>query len=315
MDCLSSRNSAVWLAGGLIGAAMLLMLAADCPAQSFSIPEPNTVMDQAGRKIVVTRPFHRIISLYGAHTENLFALGVGDRLVGVSPHESYPKEALGKPSFSYHDGAEKFLAAEPDLILIRPMIDRAYGSLFAQLERLGITVASVQPKTVSEMFTYWRILGMLTGTRERAEQLVARFQQTVAQYRDAAASMPRKKKVYFESIHSKMKTFSPQSMAVFALTTAGGINIAADAKTVSGTNIADYGKERILSHGPEIDVYLAQVGPMNRPTIELIRNEPGFQTIRAVRTGNVFLIDEQLVSRPTIRLLEGIRTIAGILRD
>jgi iron complex transport system substrate-binding protein len=119
--------------------------------------------------------------------------------------------------------------------------------------------------------------------------------------------------VYFEAIHSKMKTFAPDSMAVFALETAGGINIAADAKPVRNTNIAYYGKERLLSRGGSIDVYLAQFGAMNRPTKELIMNEPGFKTIKAVSEGEIYFVDEQIVSRPTMRLLDGIYNIGKIL--
>jgi iron complex transport system substrate-binding protein len=127
------------------------------------------------------------------------------------------------------------------------------------------------------------------------------------------AAKTTKKRVYFEAIHSKMKTFAPDSMAIFALETAGGINIAWDAKPVRNTNIAYYGKERILSRGPQIDVYLAQVGVMNKPTMQLITEEPGFQTIKAVAQGEVYFIDEQIVSRPTLRLLEGIYNIGKIL--
>ena len=97
----------------------------------------QTVVDQAGRRIAVKKPFSRIISLYGAHTENLFAMGGGDGLIGVAPNEDYPPEAGRKPVFSYHDDPEKFLAATPDLVLTRPMIDRGYPQFVQRLEKSG----------------------------------------------------------------------------------------------------------------------------------------------------------------------------------
>ena len=100
---------------------------------------------------------------------------------------------------------------------------------------------------------------------------------------------------------------------MFVLETAGGINIAKDAIQVRKTNIAAYGKEKILSKAAIIDVYLAQKGRMNPVTVEEIKNEPGFQVIKAIKNNRVFLIDEMIVSRPTLRLLKGINTIAGIL--
>ncbi len=283
------------------------------PANGFGVEAYNEVIDQAGRKIVINDPYHRIISLYGAHTENLFALGLDREIIGVSRHEDHPPRALKKPVFSYHDDPEKFLAAHPDLVLIRPMIDRGYPQFVARLEKSGITVVSLQPGTVDEMYTYWQILGVLTGRQDHALRMVANFQKAVLEFNTLTASIAVRKKVYFEAIHNKMKTFSPDSMAVFALETAGGINIAADAIPVRKTNIAYYGKERILSRAAEIDVYLAQSGTMNQPSVSLIKNEPGYQVIKAVHHNQIYIVDERIISRPTYRLLAGITEIGKIL--
>jgi len=279
----------------------------------FRVESPNMVIDQSGRKIAVDKPYIRIISLYGAHTENLFSLGLDQEIIGVTRHESYPEQALTKPVFSYHDDPEKFLAARPDLVMVRPMIDRGYPQFVTRLEKSGITVVSLQPATVSEMYEYWKILGVLTGRQAQASEMISYFQSVSAQFRALTSSIAVKKKVYFESIHRKMKTFSPDSMAIFALETAGGINVADDARPVRDTNIAQYGKERILSHASEIDVYLAQSGAMNPPSVAMISDEPGFRAIKAVNNHQIYIIDEQIVSRPTLRLLEGIQQIGNIL--
>jgi len=294
-------------------ALALLSLTAASAAEDFRIEEGRTVVDQGGRRIVVRAPFQRVVSLYGAHTENLFALGCGPEIIGVSPHEDYPPQSREKPVFSYHDDPEKFLAARPDLVLVRPMIDRGYLQLVQRLEKSGIAVVSLQPGTIEEMYTYWEILGLLTGRREQAAAMAAGFQAAVDRLRALTAAVEPKRRVYFEAIHSKMKTFAPNAMAVFALEAAGGINVAWDAQPVRDTNIAAYGKERILARAAEIDVYLAQSGAMNPASVDLIKAESGFQAIRAVKTGQVYLIDERKVSRPTLRLLDGIIEIGRIL--
>jgi iron complex transport system substrate-binding protein len=181
------------------------------------------------------------------------------------------------------------------------------------LEKSGIVVLSLQPATVSEMFAYWKILGILTGRPTQALKMATHFQKISKKYQRVASAIKVKKNVYFEAIHSKMKTFSPDSMAIYVLETAGGINVAKDAKPVRNTNIAGYGKERILSRAHQIDVFLAQSGAMNRPTVAMIKNEPGFSAIKAVYNNQVFIIDEQIVSRPTLRLLKGIHEIGKIL--
>lgn len=294
-------------------AVCLLCTAAKTDAASFKIVDEAAFIDQAGRKISTASPFQRVISLYGAHTENLFYLQADTAIIGVSEHEAYPAAALTKPVFSYHDDPEKFMAARPDLVLIRPMIDRGYPQFVERLEKSGITVVSLQPATVEQMYVYWHILGQLTGQRDQAEKMIDRFKGTVSDIRSATSALSVRKSVYFEAIHRKMKTFSRESMAIFALETAGGMNVASDAEPVRKTNIAAYGKERILSHADEIDIYLAQYGAMNRPTISSIRNEPGFSVIKAVKNHQIFIIDEKIVSRPTMRLLVGIFNIGSIL--
>jgi iron complex transport system substrate-binding protein len=193
------------------------------------------------------------------------------------------------------------------------MIDRGYPQLIRRLESRGVTVVSLQPGTVDQMFVYWRILGRLSGREAAAEAMAARFKQTVQRIRRRTASIAHKKRVYFEAIHQRMRTFAPESMPIFVLETAGGINVAADAHPRRGTNIADFGKERILSRADAIDVYLAQVGPMNHPTAAMIRSEPGYGLIRAVRQDQIYLIDETEVSRPTLRMLAGICRMVQIL--
>lgn len=294
--------------------ARLLLIGAflSLGAQGASAAAP-AVVDAAGRAIAVERPFQRIISLYGAHTENLFRLGAGAQLIGVGRHDRYPPEASSLPVFSYHDGPERFLAARPDLVLIRPMIDRGYAPLIRRLEQSGIVVASLQPASVEEMYAYWRILGRLCGQTGRAEAMIGAFRQAVVAFKALSAPVQPRKRVYFEAIHQRMKTFAPGSMPIFALETAGGINVAADADRVRTTNIAYYGKERLLSRAEEIDVYLAQRGAMNQADAALIRSAPGYGVIKAVREDQVFIIDETIVARPTWRLLYGIDTIGGLL--
>ena len=282
-------------------------------AAAFKIISSDVIMDQGGRTMQVVEPFKRIISLYGAHTENLYSLGLDNEIIGVSPHEVYPPPALQKTVYSYHDDPEKFLAAQPDLVLIRPMVDRGYPQFVKRLEKSGITVISLQPVTIDELYTYWEILGILTGRPQRASNLINRFRKASERLQMLTLTIETKKRVYFEAIHNRMKTFAPESMAIFCVETAGGLNIAQDARPVRKTNIAFYGKERILSQAAKIDVYLAQYGAMNAPTVKLIKNEPGFHVIKAIKNNEIYIIDERIVSRPTVRLLDGILEIGKIL--
>lgn len=277
--------------------------------------EAAMVVDRAGRTIEIEKPFCRIISLYGAHTENLFALGLDDEIIGVGRNDDYPPEAQAKPVFSHHDDAEKFMAAKPDLVLVRPLIDRVYREFVKKLEQAGITVVSLQPVGIADMYEYWRDLGRLTDREAAAEQMVGTFDSSIAAVNERVEKIPleQRKGVYFEAIHQKMKTFSRSAIAMFVLRTAGGINVAEDADQMRQTNIAAFSKERIMAKAGEIDVFLAQYGPMNPVSVEAIKAEPGFSVIKAVRDNQVYLIDEAIVSRPGMRLIDGILQIEEIL--
>ncbi len=265
------------------------------------------------RAVQQKKDYQRIISLYSAHTENICHLGAGDRLIGISPADDFPQYILDKKRYSYREDPERFIAAQPDLVLIRPMIERSYPEFVKKLRAAGIDVVSIQPDSVDEMFSYWRELASLIGKEKNAEQMItafkeqiARIQKEITQSKQHRLTRPR---VYFQSIHSKSKTFAPTSIGAFVLQQAGGNNAAADARQVRKTNIAFYPKEKLLAQGESIDFFIAQVGRMNPVTLDIITREPGYKAIKAVRLKRILLVEEALVSRPTFRLIEGIEKI------
>jgi iron complex transport system substrate-binding protein len=296
--------------GLAVGLALLLSLWGQ-----MANAQATAIVDQDGTTIPVDQPYKKIISLYPAHSENLFSLGLENAIIGVSKNDEFPEAAKAKPRFDYRDDPEKIIAAQPDLVVVRPMISRSVPDLVGKLKLADIQVVSLQPNTLEETFAYWQTLGRLTGREQAAKEMIATFQARLQAIKAVVALIPqeKRKRVYFEAIHGKMKTFAPSSMAIFALTEAGGINAGADADQVRDTNIAFYGTERLLAKANAIDVFLAQQGKMNPVTIEAIRNEPGFQAIKAVKEGQVFLIDETLVARPTLRMIDGIITIGRLL--
>lgn len=258
-------------------------------------------------------PYCRIISLYGAHTENLLRMGAAERLIGIDGQSVHFPGAAGKEVFSSHDDPERFLAARPDLVVVRPLIESGYPQLMRRLRQSGIQVVSVQPTAMDQLEGYWRLLGRLSAKEAQADAMTRAFHRAVAEFEALSAQVESRQGVYFEAIHSKMKTFTPGAMAIFALETAGGINVAADAPVRANNNIAVYGKERLLAHAGEIDVFLSQQGAMNRVSVATIMAEPGFGVIKAVKAGRVCLVDETIVSRPTVGLLKGIYHIGCLI--
>ncbi len=285
---------------------MLFLVLLTAPAHS------SPLLDSDGRVTNVAKPFTRIISLYAAHTRNLRDMGAGSQIIAVGRSD---KQLPELPRISFGDDLERLLALKPDLVLIRPMLSHAHPETVERLTQNGVAVVSLQPNSVEEMFRYWESLAALTGKEAEAKQMITSFGTGLAEITRQVQQIPEqeRKRVYFESIHKRMKTFAAGSMAMFVLQSAGGINVADDAVQVRSTNIAEYGKEHILAKADQIDVFLAQQGRMNPVSEEIIIKEPGFQVIKAVQQGQVFLVDEKKVSRPTMDLLKGIKEIFALL--
>ena len=272
----------------------------------------TSITDSEHQTLTFSQPFTRIISLYPAHTTNLLDLGLNQEIIASNSRDA---RLPGRPVIQYDEDPERLLALKPDLVLLRPMVSRAYPELVSALEKNNVRVVSLQPTDASELSTYWMTLGKLAGREQRAQAMIETFNQGVAAISASWQKIPeeKRKRVYFEAMHDQMKTFAPGSIAMFVLESAGGINIAADAGQINKTNIAAYGKERILAKAGQIDLYLAQQGRMNQGTVDDIIKEPGFEVIKAVKNKQVFLVDEKMVSRPTMELLDGIRFVHSLL--
>jgi iron complex transport system substrate-binding protein len=269
--------------------------------------------DDEGNTVSFDRPFTRIISFYSAHTENLFALGAGASVIGINSAAGLPEAARGIPVFDYTGDPEYAIAASPDAVLIRPFVRRRNPAYIAALEKAGIPVVSLYPETFDDFDGYIRRLALLAGAD--AEQKLQDFHAGLQTIRYTAAPIRNRLNVFFETTENGTRTASPQSLPAIAIEIAGGINVAQDAKPVNPlSSIAAYGTERLLSHAESVDVYIVQTGAMNPArSMEALLKRPGFSAIKALRDGRVLFIDEQTISSPVFRYLQGVKTIAHFL--
>jgi iron complex transport system substrate-binding protein len=204
------------------------------------------------------------------------------------------------------------IAAEPDLVLIRPFIKRSRPEFVEALERAGLQVVALYPDSFEEFDAYIRKLALLTGKVDRAEELLRKFHQEIHDLQNFTKDITPKVHVYFESVEKGYKTVTPDSMPARAIEVAGGINIAQDAEPIKkGSSIASYGVERILEHADKIEVFVSQRGAMHAGgSIHSISIRPGFYAIRAVRNKRIYVMNEKIISSPTFRYIKGIRELS-----
>ena len=139
----------------------------------------------------------RIVCLTEETTETLYLLGQGDRVVGVSGYTVRPPEAREKPKVSAFVNAkfDKIVALEPDLVV---GFSDMQAALADKLIRAGLDVLVTNQRSVAEIFATLRLVAAVVGAGDRAEAWIADCERRQAEIAAAAASWPRRPRVYFE---------------------------------------------------------------------------------------------------------------------
>lgn len=132
----------------------------------------------------------RIVSLAPNLTEVLFALGLEDRIAGVTSYCDYPEGAREKPKIGgfIHFSLEKLVSLEPDLVLATADGNRKETVL--QIERLGVPLYVVNPETVDDVLAMIETLGRITGTPDRAGPLAAALRKRIDRIVASASGRP-----------------------------------------------------------------------------------------------------------------------------
>jgi iron complex transport system substrate-binding protein len=264
------------------------------------------VTDDLGQVIALKEPAQRIISLYGAYSEILFAIGAGDKLVARTRADRFPPSILDKPSVGTHlrPNMELVLGLQPDLII--HAIGRKHGhEVIRQIQQKGFTVAVFQPRNFAELFSVIDRLGILTGEEANAQGLVNGQSSRLRQIDLRLAKSKNRPKVFFEVRYPNLLGAGQGSIINDVILKAGGLNCLPNEKKLVRINI-----ETLIDYDP--DVYVVQKGPMNRNPGSP-ESRPNFQVLKAVQQGRVFFVDEYVFSRPGPRSVEAVEKLAAYL--
>ena len=280
-----------------------------------SLSHSISFVDDDGSDINLEKPAQRIISFYSAHTENLYYIGAGSQVIGGHKTCVFPAESAKTAVYDYNGDAEYVIAAEPDLVLIRPFISKKAPDFIKELKNAGITVVSLYPESYEEFPQYIRKLALLTGRQDEAEKMLEKFYEDIEAVKAKTSNIEEKHTVFLESTETNLRTVGKGSMPAIALEYSGGINIAKDIEAnEKGGSIASFGVEKVLENSDNIDVYISQRGAMNAGgSIQSIKERPGFDTIKAVKNDKIFVIDEKIISSPTFRFYKGIKEVSRFL--
>ncbi|MCG6946877.1 MAG: ABC transporter substrate-binding protein [Deltaproteobacteria bacterium] len=264
------------------------------------------ITDDLGQVISLQEPAKRIISLYGAYSEILFAMGLEDLLVARTRADFFPPAILNKPSVGTHlrPNMELVLGLQPDVIL--QASGRKYGhEVIRQIADKGLAVASFQPTTFEELFSVIHRLGTLTDHEEAADRLVKQLRNRLQQSSRRLTATEHRPSVFFEVRYPNLLGAGQQSIVNDVILKAGGINCLPNKKKLVRINI-----ETLVGYNPE--VYVVQKGPMNRNPADP-KSRPNFRVLKAVEEERVLFVDEHIFSRPGPRSVEAVEKLAAFL--
>jgi len=268
---------------------------------------PITLRDDLNRVVTLASPARRIISLSPAATENLFAIGAGHFVVGVTSADTYPAEVTRLPSVGNFGTPryEVIRSLEPDLIIaesgtlnsdrLRIVTERARVSLFAQVSA-----------RYADVEKHLRQLAVLTGVARGADEAIAALRAGEATARALAAGgdpVP----TFIEVSRSPLYAAGPGSFLDDLLRLAGGSNVVRARQPYPQVT-----RESLLVANPR--VYIVTVPGAAERILPGAALPPPLDSIRAAKEHRVFALPSDLLLRPTPRLAKGLVLLAQTLR-
>ncbi len=265
--------------------------------------------DGLGREIKLDGPAQRVVSLAPSNTEILFAVGAGSQVVGRDEFSDYPEEAKSVSSVGGSMGqysAEAIVALKPDLVLAAEINS---PELVKQLEDLGLTVYYLKnPVTLEGMYDNLGIVGQLTG--HDVTELVDSLKARVAAVDEKIMPLSSAISVFYEidaSDAAKPYTYGPGTFGDLLIARAGGSNVAG--------SLADaypqISLEQLIVANPGVIILGDSMWGV---TPESVKQRAGWEFLGAVQNGRVFPFDDNLISRPGPRLVDGLEQLAKLLR-
>lgn len=293
------------------GLLLVILIGAAPGCQSAETPwlPSLEVTDQLGRVVKLEKVPQRIISLAPSNTEILFALGLGDQIVGVTSYCDYPPQAKEKEKvggFSTPD-LEKVVALSPDLIVAASI---HAPKVIPELERRGLPVLALAPETIDDVLEAIDLTGQLTGREVQAEALLKDMKRRLEPITKLTARLSHQErpKVFSLLWHDPLRTVGSDTLQSQLVQRAGGENIFG---ALTGYPRVDL--EVLLQRDPQL--ILAQVGhgSAGQAPFDWAKGEPRLKETEALKTGRVYPIDSDLVARAGPRLVDGLEEMFRLL--
>ncbi|MCL5736668.1 MAG: ABC transporter substrate-binding protein [Actinobacteria bacterium] len=268
---------------------------------------PVTVVDDNKANVTIKVEPTRIVSTAPSNTELLFALGLGDRVVGVTSLDDYPPEAAKIAKVGdFQINTEAVMALSPDLVIGYAGAEEALKPVQAK----GTPVIILNPATVEGIYANIATVGMATGATAKAAELVDSIKAQIKQISDAAAATGQSPKVFY-AVDNTLWTCGPGSFVDDLLQLAHATNVAAmrGADSAGVQAYYQFAPEQLVASDPDIIL----VPNTAYKSADEFTGDARFKSLRAVKEGHVYLINDVVVTRPGPRIGDGLKTLVDII--
>jgi iron complex transport system substrate-binding protein len=257
----------------------------------------------------------RIVSTAPSITETLYALGLGDRVVGVTMYCTYPPDARSKPkigSFLEPD-FERILALKPDLVLVitNPI------QVAEKLRKFGLRAEDINQNSVEDILTSLARIGVLTGTQQKATALASSLRKEMEDVRRSVAGRPRKSALFLvgrsPGTMQGMVGAGPGTFINELMTLAGADNVLAS----SPIAYPKVSLENVLSSNPEVILDMGDFAHVEgrplEPESKLLEMWSRYPNLRAVQSRSVRQVGSEIFIRPGPRMAEAARQLRAMV--
>lgn len=286
---------------------LAILIAAGCGASNPVRLSPGEVRlrDDLGREVPLRTHPQRIISLAPNITEMLFALGLGDRIAGVTSYCDYPPEAKSKEKAgdTINPSLERIVALHPDLVLVSTASQLEYFD--ARLRERGLPIFALDSHSLDSVIVALERLGELTGAQARAHQLTSSMREQISAVEARTRDLPPVDVFLVIQRHPLMAA-GDESFLTDVIRRAGGRSITTDAVR----EYALYSIEAVIAKSPGVIIVpSAEIAPRRLDEFDW----PELASTPAARNHRVYTVNNDLLLRPGPRLVAGLRDLASVL--
>jgi iron complex transport system substrate-binding protein len=266
----------------------------------------RTVIDQLGRKVVLSDNPMRIVSLAPNITEIVFALGQERRLIGVTRFSDFPPEAKRIPSVGSYVNLdlEKIVSLKPDLCIATK--DGNPREVATSLEYLNIPVYAVDPRNLDSVMATIVEMGRLLNVIDKAGKLVENMRSRIACVDSMVSKTTHRPRVFFQIGVSPIVSVGTKTYIHELILRAGGKNLAA-----GQIPYPRFSREQVLALSPEVVI----ITSMERGKVfETVKAQwRCWSDLPAVRDDRIILVDSNILDRPTPRMVDGLELLVRVI--